>query len=154
MSSRSRLLLVAGFVSAVAAGTVLSPTSVCATSGGCFFPTIAVGQYLSTTGNDIENNLSENPGRCKEQCDEEFNGCNGVADAAEECVLEAAGADAGAEVRGCNDFSPPSSGECKRSSREDLRNFTDLVKDDKSSARSDCADAKASCNAQCGQVPE
>ena len=151
MLKRSRLLLAAGFVSAVAAGTFLSPSSVCATSGGCFFPTFAVSQYLSTIGNDIENNLSSDLKRCKEQCDEMFNGCTGVADAAERCVLESAGADSGAEERGCADLGKPASGECRTGTREDLRNLTNSVQSDKNSAVVNCENAKASCNAQCGQ---
>ena len=151
MLNRSRLLLAAGFVTAVAAGTFLSPTSVCATTGGCLFPTLAVSQYQNTIGNDIQNNLSSNVGRCREQCDEAFNGCTGVANAAEDCVLESIEADAGAQVRGCNDLSSPSSGVSKQSTRDGLREFSNSVKNDKKSAIANCENLKANCHSLCGQ---
>jgi len=152
MLKRSRLLLAAGFVTAVAAGTFLSPTSVCATSGGCFFPTFAVSLYVDTVGLDIVNDLSSNLKRCSEQCDELLNGCQGVAAAAERCVLESFGAESGAEERGCNDLSKPASGDCKNSTRENLRSLTDAVKDDKSSALVDCQNAHDNCLGNCGQI--
>jgi len=158
MSNRSRLLLAAGFVTAAAAGTFLSPASVCATTGGCAIPTLAVSQYLGTTGNNIENDLASDLGICKEQCDELANGCVGVANAAAKCALESIGADADAEERGCADGPLISgggggggSGECKKSVRSGFREFQDFVNSDKQTAIANCAAAGDSCEASCGQ---
>jgi len=151
MLKRSRFLLLGAFVCAVAAGTFLSPASVCATTGGCPFPTQAVSMYFSTTGNNIENSLSDDIKRCKEQCDEMKNGCHGVADAAEQCLLESGGAESGADERGCQDLPKPQSGDCRQSVRGSLSDFTDFVKDNTSSAKADCDAAGDSCEASCGQ---
>ena len=155
MLKRSRLLLLAGFVSAVAAGTFLSPASVCATSGGCFVPTFAVSTYLSSVGTDIVNDLASDISICKEQCDELANGCVGVANAAHRCSLASAGAESGAEERGCAETpvvaggSP--SGNCKKSVRASLREFQDFLSSDRTSALATCAEAGDSCEASCGQ---
>jgi len=151
MLKRSRVLLLGALATAIAAGTFLSPEPTCATTGGCPIPTLMVSNYLGTTGSSIQGSLSPNLKRCAEQCDELLNGCQGVAAAAERCALESAGADAGAEERGCNDLSKPASGECKQSTRSDLRSFTGFLKQDKASALATCQSAHESCTASCGQ---
>jgi hypothetical protein len=156
MLKRSRLLLAAGFVTAVAAGTFLSPESVCATTGGCAIPTLAVSQYLGTTGSNITSDLSFDLSICKEQCDELANGCVGVANAAAKCALESIGADAGADERGCAEGPLISgggsgSGECKKSVRSGFREFQSFIASDKASAIANCAAAGDECEASCGQ---
>lgn len=155
MLKRSRLLLAAGFVTAVAVGTFLSPSSVCATSGGCFIPSFGASQYLSTVGFDIQNDLAFDLSICKEQCDELANGCIGVVNASARCSLAAFGADSDAEERGCAEQiavtggSP--SGDCKRNVRSSLREYQDFIASDRSSALDTCAAAGESCEAGCGQ---
>jgi hypothetical protein len=157
MLTRTRLLLAAGFVTAVAAGTFLSPASVCATTGGCAIPTLAVSQYLSTTGSNITNDLAFDLSICKEQCDELANGCVGVANAAAKCALESIGADAGADERGCADApliaggGGGGSGECKKGVRSGYREFQGFISSDKASALQNCAAAGDGCEADCGQ---
>lgn len=147
MSKRSRFLLLSAFVGAVATGTFLSPVSVCATTGGCAIPSLAVSNFLNSVGFDIRNNLSPNLQRCHEQCDEMFDGCKGVADAAYRCTLEAADADLGAEKHGCGD--QQSSGECKQSVRSDLSSFTSFLRGDKDSAIDNCEAAHVDCYDDC-----
>lgn len=147
MSKRSRFLLIGAFVFAASVGTFLSPASVCATTGGCSFPSLAVSSYLGSTGSDILNNLSPNLQRCHEQCDELFAGCKGVAAAAEKCVLESVGADLGAEKHGCGDLSD--SGPCKQDVRSDLSSITDAVQSDEDSAVSTCSNAHENCHDDC-----
>jgi hypothetical protein len=155
MLKRSRLLLAVGFVTAVAAGTFLSPSSVCATSGGCFIPSFGASQYLSTVGFDIENNLAFDLKICKEQCDELADGCAGVVNASARCSLAAASADSGAEERGCAETpvitggSP--TGDCKRNVRSNLRDYQEFIEGDRRSALDTCAAAGDSCEAACGQ---
>lgn len=147
MSNRSRFLLIGAFVCAVGAGTFPSPASVGATTGGCQIPTLAVSNYLGTIGNDILNNLSSNLQRCRNQCDELYAGCKGVAEAAEKCSLEAIGADLGAEKHGCGDSEAP--GECKQSVRSGVSEFTSFLRNDKASAVSTCQNAHQNCLDDC-----
>ena len=147
LSKRSRFLLLVAFVCAIGAGTFLSPASVCATTGGCQIPTLAVSNYLGTIGSDILSNLSPNLQRCHEQCDELFAGCKGVAEAARKCSLEAIGADLAAEKHGCGDSS--SAGECKQSVRSNLSEFTSFLNSDKDSATATCSNAHANCHDDC-----
>jgi hypothetical protein len=146
---RSPLLLAAAFVTAVAAGSLFSPQPSCATTGGCLIPTFAVSQYLNVTGNDILSGLSSNVRRCREQCDELLNGCQGVVKAAERCVKAAAGAETDADERGCNDLSKPDAGPCKRDARSEEREIFGFVSDDASNAIDDCFDAHDDCNLDC-----
>jgi hypothetical protein len=155
MLKRSRLLLAAGFVTAVAAGTFLSPAAVCATSGGCFIPSFGASLYLDSVGADIENNLAFDLSICKEQCDELAAGCAGVARASARCTLASFTSDSHAEERGCAEQivqaggSP--TGDCKRDVRSSLREFQDFVASDLSSALATCHAAGDSCEASCGQ---
>jgi hypothetical protein len=157
MLKRSRLLLVAGFVTAVAAGTFVTPASVCATTGGCSIPTFAVVQYMNTTGNNILGDLAFDEGICKEQCDELKNGCTGVVNAAAKCSLASIGADADADERGCAEgplVSGGGSGECKQSVRAGYKEFQSLIASDKASALDDCQAIGDDCEDSCGQIKE
>jgi hypothetical protein len=147
MSKRSRFLFLVAFVCAIGAGTFLSPTSVCATTGGCQIPTLAVSNFLGTIGSNIRSNLSPNLQRCHEQCDELHDGCKGVADAAYRCTLESADADLGAEKHGCGD--QQSSGECKQSVRSNLSEFTSFLRSDKDNAVDTCDAAHEDCYDDC-----
>jgi hypothetical protein len=157
MVNRSRLLLVAGFVTAVAAGTFVTPESVCATTGGCSIPTFAVSQYMSVTGNNILNDLAFDESICKEQCDELKNGCDGVANAAAKCTLASIGADADAEERGCAEgpvVAGGGAGECKQSVRAGYKEFQSFISNDKASALDNCQAIGDDCEDSCGQVKE
>jgi hypothetical protein len=151
---RSPLLLAAAFVAAVAAGSVLTPQPSCATTGGCLIPTAAVSLYLDVTGSDILSGLSSNVRRCREQCDELLNGCQGVVKAAQRCVKAAAGAETDADERGCGDLSKPESGACKRDARGEEQSIFGFVKDDASNALSNCFEAHDDCNFDCEETED
>ena len=153
-----RLLLAAfGLVGAVAAGTFLAPSTVCATTGGCLVPSLAVSQYLSTIGNNILFDLASNENICKEQCDELANGCVGVANAAAKCALRSVSSEAQADVAGCKEDQPAVQGEgggsgqgqCKRSVRSGFQSFQDFINSDQSSAQDNCENARQNCISSC-----
>lgn len=166
MFTRSRLLLSAGFVAALAVGTFLTPSSTCATIGGCLFPSFAVSQFLNTVGFDILVNLSPNENRCLQQCGDLYAGCMGVANAAERCSIRAATADLEAEERGCADgpllnaVGPQGGGggpigECKKARRNELEQFARDMRNDRNSAEQTCANAREDCESDCfGDIKE
>lgn len=154
MLKRSSALLVGAFVAAVATGTFFTPQPTCASSGGCLIPTFAVSVYLDATGDDILSDLSDNVRRCREQCDELLNGCQGVVKSAVLCVRSSMGAESDAEERGCGDLSKPEASPCKKNARGDLRSILSFLKDDASSALSNCVNAHDNCVLDCEDVED
>jgi hypothetical protein len=162
MLKRSYLLISAGFVAALAAGTFLTPSPTCATTGGCLVPSFAVSQYLGIIGSDILSNLSPNENHCKKQCDDLVDGCKGVADAAYRCTTRARTADLRAEERGCGDtpllnaIGPAGGGsgaaQCKHDRRTQLANDLAALEQDRRSAQETCENQRPGCLADCGGI--
>jgi hypothetical protein len=125
-----------------------------------------VSQFLNTVGFDILVNLSPNENRCRQQCGDLYQGCLGVANAAERCTIRAATADLEAEERGCADIpllngvGPTGAGggpagQCKKDRRRELENLARNIRGDRNSAEQTCASARASCEADCaGDIKE
>jgi hypothetical protein len=150
MLKRSRVLLVGVFVCAVAAGTFLTPASVCATTGGCLVPSFAVSQYLGSIGSGILSSLSSTPKICRDQCVDLLKGCNQVAEGAFKCAFGAGDSDIAADDEGCRDLSPGSAiRECRSNLDSNRQGFLDFLRGDLESARNACRNAHDSCLADC-----
>ena len=127
---------------------VAAAPSAQATSGGCFFPTLAVSEYA-----DIFPSLSLDEKICKKQCSQFKSGCNSVASGSDKCLKGGGNGVFGALKQDCKEIEDKETrNECQNAVKDDQKSFKDFLKEQKSDAKMFCKDESSSCKDICTGV--
>jgi hypothetical protein len=149
MRKHKRILWLAVLPMIVGMG-VFTASELRATSGGCFFPSVAVDGFAEDFFDSlIFEGLSEERRLCLQQCNDFRTGCKNVCKNSRECVDSALTSFLNAFKRTCNELSGEDRRACLSEIDAEGRSARDFVREDKDGAREDCQADFEDCRAAC-----